>query len=182
MKRSFFLLFLSAITSLGIAQSKDSNSKPNIIIINMDDMGYGDTEPYGMTGVNTPHFNQIAEEGMRLTNFNAGQAICTASRAALLTGCYPNRIGMSGVLLPGAKHALNPNEETIASLLKKNGYKTANYGKWHLGNVLPYWPTNYGFDEFLEFHIRTMYGQLIMTATQKLPILKICVRAFLRFL
>ncbi len=114
----------------------------------MDDMGYGDTEPYGMTGVNTPHFNQVAEEGMRFTNFNAGQAICTASRAAVLTGCYPNRIGMSGVLLPGAKHALNPNEETIASLLKKNGYKTANYGKWHLGNQLPYWPTNYGFDEF----------------------------------
>lgn len=142
------LLVIPIISCKITAQSKNQKSKPNIVIINMDDMGYGDTEPYGMTGIPTPHFNQIAKEGMRLTNFNAGQAICTASRAALLTGCYPNRIGMSGVLLPGAKHALNPKEETIASLLKKSGYKTANYGKWHLGNNLPYWPTNYGFDEF----------------------------------
>lgn len=150
MKKSLMLLlFVIPFISCKItAQNKNQNSKPNIIIINMDDMGYGDTEPYGMTGIPTPHFNQVAKEGMRLTNFNAGQAICTASRAALLTGCYPNRIGMSGVLLPGAKHALNPKEETIASLLKKSGYKTANYGKWHLGNNLPYWPTNYGFDEF----------------------------------
>ncbi|TPG45452.1 sulfatase [Flavobacterium pectinovorum] len=149
MKRCFVLLILFFFTIIsGLKAQNKTNSKPNIVIINMDDMGYGDTEPYGMTGVATPHFNQIAQEGMRFTNFNAGQAICTASRAALLTGCYPNRIGMSGVLLPGAKHALNPNEETIASLLKKAGYKTANYGKWHLGNVLPYWPTNYGFDEF----------------------------------
>lgn len=150
MRKSLMLLLLVIpfISSKTNAQSKSQNSKPNIVIINMDDMGYGDTEPFGMTGIPTPHFNQVAQEGMRLTNFNAAQAICTASRAALLTGCYPNRIGMSGVLLPGAKHALNPKEETIASLLKKSGYKTANYGKWHLGNNLPYWPTNYGFDEF----------------------------------
>ncbi|MDR6762180.1 arylsulfatase [Flavobacterium sp. 2755] len=150
MRKSLMLLLLVIpfISSKITAQSKNQNSKPNIVIINMDDMGYGDTEPYGMTGIPTPHFNQVAKEGMRLTNFNSAQAICTASRAALLTGCYPNRIGMSGVLLPGAKHALNPKEETIASLLKKSGYKTANYGKWHLGNNLPYWPTNYGFDEF----------------------------------
>lgn len=150
MRKSLVLLLvvIPFISCKITAQSKNQNSKPNIVIINMDDMGYGDTEPYGMTGIPTPNFNQVAQEGMRLTNFNSAQAICTASRAALLTGCYPNRIGMSGVLLPGAKHALNPKEETIASLLKKSGYKTANYGKWHLGNNLPYWPTNYGFDEF----------------------------------
>ncbi|KAF2507080.1 sulfatase [Flavobacterium zhairuonense] len=150
MRKSLILIlvFLSFFNCKITAQNKKQDSKPNIVIINMDDMGYGDTEPYGMTGIPTPHFNQIAQEGTRFTNFNAGQAICTASRAALLTGCYPNRIGMSGVLLPGAKHALNPKEETIASMLKKAGYKTANYGKWHLGNEMPYWPTNYGFDEF----------------------------------
>lgn len=150
MKKSLILILLliSFISFKITAQNKKPNPKPNIVIINMDDMGYGDTEPYGMTGIPTPHFNQVAQEGMRFTNFNAGQAICTASRAALLTGCYPNRIGMSGVLLPGDNRALNPKEETIASLLKKSGYKTANYGKWHLGNEMPYWPTNYGFDEF----------------------------------
>lgn len=98
-----------------------SSSKPNIIIIFMDDMGYGDTEPYGMTGIPTPNFNRMAKEGMRFTHFNSAQGVCTASRAALLTGCYPNRLGMTGALLPGAKKALNPQEETIASILKKAG-------------------------------------------------------------
>lgn len=114
----------------------------------MDDMGYGDTEPYGMTGIPTPNFNRLAQQGMRFTHFNAGQPICTASRAALLTGCYPNRVGMYGALLPASKIALNPQEETIASLLKANGYHTAMLGKWHLGNKPPYFPLHYGFDSF----------------------------------
>ncbi len=85
---------------------------------------------------------------MRLTNFNAAQAVCTASRAALLTGCYPNRLSISGALLPQFKFALNPDEETIASLLKRNGYATTIFGKWHLGNKPPYFPSSYGFDNF----------------------------------
>ncbi|MBT1701898.1 sulfatase family protein [Chryseosolibacter indicus] len=145
MKRiSLLFVFVLAVV-IGYAQKKE---KPNIIIIFMDDMGYGDIEPYGMTGIPTPNFNRLAKEGMRFTHFNAGQAVCTASRAALLTGCYPNRIGMTGALLPGAKKALNPQEETIASTLKKVGYKTAMYGKWHLGNKPPYFPVHYGFDSF----------------------------------
>jgi arylsulfatase A-like enzyme len=132
------------------AQQNDRRSgRPNVIIINMDDMGYGDTEPYGMTGIPTPHFNRMAKESTRYTHFNAGQPICTGSRASLLTGCYANRVGMSGVLLPGDKRALNPQEETIASLLKKSGYHTAMLGKWHLGNQAPYLPVHYGFDTFL---------------------------------
>lgn len=127
------------------AQTK---AKPNIIIINMDDMGYGDIEPYGMTGVATKNFNRVAKEGMRFTHFNAAQPVCTASRAALLTGTYPNRLGLSGALLPESKEALHPEEETIASLLKKAGYKTAMLGKWHLGNKPPYLPLHYGFDSF----------------------------------
>lgn len=111
-------------------------------------MGYGDTEPYGMTGIATPNFNRLAKEGMRFTHFDVAQAVCSASRTALLTGCYPNRLGMAGALSPWAKVALNPQEETIASLLKKNGYKTAMLGKWHLGSQPPYFPTHYGFDSF----------------------------------
>lgn len=125
-----------------------SASKPNIIIINMDDMGYGDTEPYGMTGIATPNFNKMAQQGMRLTHFNAAQAVCSPSRAALLTGAYPNRLGLHGALMPWTDIALNPAEETIASLLKQNGYTTGMLGKWHLGAKAPYLPLHFGFDTF----------------------------------
>jgi arylsulfatase A-like enzyme len=142
-------LLVSCICCLGmLAGWGQAAKRPNVIIILMDDMGYGDTEPYGMTGIPTPNFNKVAREGTRFTHFNAGQPICTASRAALLTGCYPNRVGMSGALLPGAKIALNPQEATIASLLKEAGYRTAMLGKWHLGNKPPYFPVHYGFDSF----------------------------------
>jgi len=141
----YLLLALLVYPVLSPAQSK---SKPNVIIIFMDDMGYGDIEPYGMTGIPTPNFNRVAKEGTRFTHFSVGQPVCTASRAALLTGCYPNRIGMTGALLPQSKEALNPKEETIASLLKQVGYTTAMLGKWHLGNRPPYFPLHYGFDSF----------------------------------
>ncbi len=147
MKKAIFLVFLFGYVGNCLAQSRPAG-RPNIILINMDDMGYGDTEPYGLTGIATPNFNRLAKEGMRFTNFDAAQAVCSASRTALLTGCYPNRVGMSGALAPWAKVALNPQEETIAALLKKNGYETAMLGKWHLGSQPPYFPTHYGFDSF----------------------------------
>lgn len=142
--------FISLLFFLCILFAVNSNAqKPNVILINMDDMGYGDTEPYGSTGYATPNFNKLAKEGMRFTHFYAAQAVCSPSRAALLTGCYPNRIGMSGgALYPWSTKALNPHEETIASLLKKAGYTTAMLGKWHLGSVAPYLPVHYGFDQF----------------------------------
>jgi arylsulfatase A-like enzyme len=128
---------------------KGALAKPNIIIINIDDMGYGDTEPYGATGYVTPNFNRLAKEGMRFTHFYAAQAVCSPSRAALLTGTYPNRIGMSGgALMPWSPKALNPSEETIAILLKREGYTTGMLGKWHLGSKPPFLPLNYGFDTF----------------------------------
>ncbi|MBT1686130.1 sulfatase family protein [Dawidia soli] len=145
MKYILVFLLLGAGVWCGHAQPR---SRPNVIVIFMDDMGYGDTEPYGMTGIPTPNFNRLAKEGTRFTHFNAGQAVCTASRTALLTGCYPNRLGMTGALLPGAKRALNPDEETIASVLKRAGYTTAMLGKWHLGNRPPFFPIHYGFDSF----------------------------------
>jgi len=115
----------------------------------MDDMGYGDLECYGGFPYHTPNINNLAKDGMRFTNFYVAQAVCSASRSAILTGCYPNRIGISGALSPIAQIALNPEEETIASLLKRKGYKTAMFGKWHLGQLVPYLPMNYGFDEFV---------------------------------
>ncbi|NCD69634.1 sulfatase family protein [Mucilaginibacter agri] len=144
MRKMFVVIWAVLLTLGAIAQSK----KPNVIVILMDDMGYGDTEPYGMTGIPTPNFNRLTKEGTRFTHYNAAEPICTASRAAFLTGCYSNRIGMTGAMLPGDKRALNPDEETIASLLKQDGYQTAMFGKWHLGNKAPFWPTHYGFDTF----------------------------------
>lgn len=139
----YLFIFFLLLTINSVAQ------KPNIILINMDDMGYGDTEPYGSTGYATPNFNRLAKEGMRFTHFYAAQAVCSPSRAALLTGCYPNRIGMSGgALMPWSTKALNNKEETIASLLKKAGYTTAMFGKWHLGATAPHLPLHYGFDQF----------------------------------
>ncbi|MEO6000085.1 MAG: sulfatase [Chitinophagaceae bacterium] len=141
------LLFLLLVT-FAIAQ-KASPQHPNIVIIFMDDMGYGDPACYSGIQYQTPNIDRLAAQGMRFTNFYAAQAVCTASRAGLLTGCYPNRIGISGALTPWAKIALNPKEETIASMLKKNGYLTGMVGKWHLGSKAPYLPLHFGFDEYL---------------------------------
>src|SRR5690606_32592069 len=114
-----------------------------------DDMGNGDPVFNGGIGYATPQLDRLAAEGMRFTNFYAAQAVCSASRAGILTGCYPNRLGIHGALMPWAKIALNPQEETIASVLKKAGYRTGMVGKWHLGARAPYLPTHYGFDEYL---------------------------------
>ncbi len=142
------VLLISLVNS-GVFAQKSSIKQPNIIIIFMDDLGYGDLECYGGFPYHNPYINILAAQGMRFTNFYAGQAVCTASRAALLTGCYPNRIGMSGALFPWSEEALNPEEETIAEILKTKGYKTGMMGKWHLGQKQPYLPLQQGFDEYL---------------------------------
>lgn len=147
-KNTFLLIALFGVL-LGFAQQKKSSqARPNVVVIFMDDMGYADTEPYGSAGYATPNFNKLANEGMRFTHFYAAQAVCTASRAALLTGCYPTRIGLGHALAPWDTTALNPKEETIATVLKKEGYVTGMLGKWHLGSKAPFLPTHYGFDSF----------------------------------
>jgi len=120
--------------------------KPNIVLILMDDMGYGDVDAYGGIGYTTPHIDRLAAEGMRFTNFYAAQPICTASRAAILTGCYPNRIGIHGVLFPHSKEGLSSQEKTIAGMLKQTGYATGMVGKWHLGDARKFLPLQHGFD------------------------------------
>ena len=129
----------------------DRKVKPNFIIIFADDLGYGDLGSYGHPTIKTPHLDQMASEGMRFTQFYVGSSICTPSRAALLTGKLPVQTGMYGkrsVLFPDNAGGLDPKEVTIASALKKNGYKTACIGKWHLGHLKKYMPLNHGFDSF----------------------------------
>ncbi len=148
MNKNFITLFFFLLYLTSTAQ-KASPQHPNIVIIFMDDMGYGDPSCYNGLQYQTPNIDRLAAQGMRFTNFYAAQAVCSASRAALLTGCYPNRLSLSGALSPWSKMALNPKEETIASILKKSGYNTGMVGKWHLGAKAPFLPTHYGFDEYL---------------------------------
>ena len=126
-----------------------SIENPNFVLIFMDDLGYGDIMPFGSINYETPHINKLAKEGMLFTNFYSVQAVCSASRAALLTGCYSNRIGISGALGPYSTTGLNENEITIAELLKKKEYSTSIFGKWHLGFQEKFLPLNHGFDTFL---------------------------------
>src|SRR5690606_896458 len=113
-----------------------------------DDQGYQDVGAFGSPDIRTPHLDQLAAEGVRLTNFRVAQAVCSASRAALLTGTYPNRLGIHGALDHNSKHGLHPDETTIAEVVKPLGYRTAIIGKWHLGHHAPFLPTRQGFDEF----------------------------------
>ncbi|MDO8967172.1 sulfatase [Algoriphagus sp.] len=124
------------------------SEKPNIILIFADDMAYGDLGTYGATGWQTPHLDQLAAEGIRFTQFYVPHAVCTASRAALLTGAYANRLGLYGALDHTADHGLNPEEITIAEMLKENGYQTGMVGKWHLGHHPEFLPTRQGFDSY----------------------------------
>lgn len=123
-------------------------ASPNIVLIYADDMGYGDLGSYGAKGYHTPNLDRMAREGVRLTNFYVAQAVCSASRAALMTGSYPNRIGINGALDHKADYGLNPEEQTIAEILKDRGYATAIYGKWHLGHHPKFLPIHQGFDEY----------------------------------
>ena len=141
------LFFLNSFKSPAF-KNTPSPVQQNIVIIFMDDMGYGDPECYGGGPYHTPHINQLAAGGMRFTNFYVAQAVCSASRSALLTGCYPTRIGINGALDHRSKIALHPDEETIAELLKSKGYATGMVGKWHLGSREPYLPLQQGFDEY----------------------------------
>ena len=130
-----------------------SASKPNIILINCDDLGYGDLGCYGSPVNKTPHIDRLAREGMKFTDFYMASPLCSPSRGAMLTGCYPPRIGFGEfesmhVLFPGQPCGLNPDEKTIASQLKNTGYATKIIGKWHCGDQQEFLPTNFGFDEY----------------------------------
>lgn len=120
----------------------------NVVVIFCDDLAYADIGCYGAKGYKTPNIDRLARQGMRFTDFYVAQAVCSASRAALMTGCYPNRIGIKGALGPQSKIGLNTNEVTIAEMLKERGYATGVFGKWHLGHLPEFLPLRHGFDEF----------------------------------
>jgi len=127
---------------------------PNLVVIFIDDMGYGDIEPFGSRLNHTPHLSRMAEEGMKLTSFYVAAPVCTPSRAALMTGCYPKRVGLARgswgvVLFPKDTHGLHPNEVTVAEVLKRAGYATGCFGKWHLGDQPEFLPTRHGFDTYV---------------------------------
>lgn len=121
---------------------------PNVVIIYADDMGYADLGCYG-SNVPTPNLDRMAKEGVRFTSFYTAQAVCSASRAALLTGCYSNRVSVLGALFPNSPTGINASEDTLAEILKRQGYATGIFGKWHLGDRGSFLPTNNGFDEYL---------------------------------
>ena len=123
-------------------------STPNIILILMDDMGYGDIGTTGSNQYDTPNLNRLANQGTRFTWYYCPQAVSSASRAGILTGCYPNRVGISGALMPWAVNGINADETTIAEVLKTKGYHTGIIGKWHLGHHKEFLPLQHGFDEY----------------------------------
>ena len=154
------ILALALSTSLNAARSTSSGQAkphgdqterllPNVVVILNDDMGYADLGSFGAPKIRTPRVDRMAKEGRRFTSFYVASAVCSASRAALLTGCYPKRVGVPGVFFPNrGSHGLDPRHFTIAELLKSVGYKTLAAGKWHLGDEPKFLPTNQGFDTY----------------------------------
>jgi len=135
----------SALSNL----SMKKKGPPNIVMIFIDDQGYADLGCFGAKGFETPNIDKMAKEGMRFTDFHVSQAVCSASRAALLTGCYSNRVDILGALNPKANHGISDNEILISEMLKEQGYATGCVGKWHLGHHKRFLPLQHGFDEYL---------------------------------
>ncbi len=145
MRHLMFLLIV--LGNHVIAQGADAEL-PNIVIIFIDDMGYADIGPFGAEGYETPNLDRMASEGRVFTDFHSATAVCSASRAALLTGCYPERVSILHALSPHQKIGLHEDELTLAELCKQRGYATAVFGKWHLGHLKPFLPLQHGFDEY----------------------------------
>jgi len=152
MKRSLtysFVFSLLLITQGCHAADSAENRPPNIVIIFADDMGYADLSCYGSKICTTPNLDALAKRGMRFTSFYVSEAVCSASRSSMMTGCYAQRVSIHGALGPSSEVGLNPDETTIAEVVKPLGYATCAIGKWHLGHLPPFLPTRQGFDEYL---------------------------------
>ncbi|MCZ2341535.1 MAG: sulfatase, partial [Bacteroidales bacterium] len=152
MTRAFVTAILVLILSVGPGFAAER--PPNFVLILCDNLGYGDVGCYGSQLHRTPHVDRMAREGLKLTDFYVASGVCTPSRAALMTGCYPRRVNLhvsdtgGAVLQPVSPKGLHPQEATIADVLKQQGYATACIGKWHLGDQLAFLPTRQGFDQF----------------------------------
>lgn len=149
--KGFVFLMLITMCSCQERPQKSTSKEaqpPNVVLIFTDDQGYNDVGVFGADDIATPNLDQMAKEGLKLTSFYAAQAVCSASRAGILTGCYPNRIGIHNALMPNSEIGLNPEETTLAEMLKSQGYTTGIFGKWHLGDAPELMPNNHGFDEY----------------------------------
>lgn len=148
------LVFLAAMvflnTNCGAAcfTPATDQASPNIVLIFADDLGYGDVGCFGATDIATPNIDRLAKEGRRFTDFYVAQSVCTASRAALMTGCYPNRVSLSGALNHTSTNGIHPAELLLPEILQQRGYATAIFGKWHLGTASMFHPLKHGFDRF----------------------------------
>ncbi len=140
------LLLIACIATTSIAHAKAL--RPNVIVVFIDDMGFGDVGFNGATNPQTPNLDQMAKEGTVFKDFYVGCAVCSGSRTALMTGCHYQRLSMAAVLFPNSSKGLHTDEVTIADMLKDTGYKTACIGKWHLGHLPPCLPTYQGFDSY----------------------------------
>lgn len=144
---SSLMLLGSVLLATGVFAA-ERPQKPNVIIIFIDDMGYGDVGYNGAQGYATPNIDRMAKEGMEFTDFYVNCAVCSGSRAGLLTGCHYQRVSMVPVMFPGNKNGLHPEEDTIADVLKRQGYATACVGKWHQGHLPQFLPRAQGFDSY----------------------------------
>lgn len=172
MLRILALLYLG-LTLFSCAEKKekkDPKSPPNVILIFTDDQGYEDIGANGSSNIETPNLDQMAKDGIRLTSFYSAQPICSASRAGILTGCYPNRIGIHNALGPGSPVGINASEMTIAEMLQNTGYKTAIFGKWHLGDSLNFCLPVMDLMSSSEFHTPTICGHTIHNREQFLTL------------
>ncbi len=149
---TIIFLTIAFLTNCSVQKEPDQEAtRPNFILIMADDLGYGGIGCFGNTEINTPNLDQMASEGIRLTNYYANSTVCTPTRAAMLTGCYQQRSGMEGVIYvrpPSRNLGMSPEEVTLAEILQANGYATGIMGKWHLGYQQQFFPTEQGFDEF----------------------------------
>ncbi len=142
------LALLFFIIQVIFSCSQHDKKPVNFVVIYLDDMGFGDISLTGAIGYETPHIDRMAAGGLYFSRYYSPQAVCSASRAGLLSGCYPNRIGFAGALSHTSQYGISDEEETIPEILKQKGYKSAIFGKWHLGFQEQFLPTRHGFDEF----------------------------------
>lgn len=171
MKNRLFepLFILTSTLSVPVTLCAQQQQPPNIVLIFMDDMGYGDVGCFGATQYDTPNIDKLAATGMKFTNFYVAQAVSSASRAGLLTGCYPNRVGIQGALGPSSEIGLNPKEQIIPEILKQRNYKTAAIGKWHLGHHHDFLPLQQGFDEYFGLPYSNDMWPLYYDNTRNVP-------------
>ena len=168
----FAAVWLASQSATCAAAAAPPAGKPNLVVIFIDDMGYGDIGPYGSTLNRTPHLDRMAAEGMKLTSFYAAP-VCSVSRAQLLTGCYGARVSVPGVYFPGHAEGLNPQEDTIADLVKPQGYATMCIGKWHVGDQPEFLPTKQGFDHYLGIpYSNDMQRKSLETGERVVPLVR----------